>query len=63
MGDEASSDVAAFYTKRALDGPHSSYNALVAYSEELERVHNTLQQMEDDYRRAEGDNAALWGRA
>ena len=63
LGDEASSDVAAFYTQRAMDGPHSSYKALVAYSEELERVHNTLQHMEDTYRRNEGDIAGRLGRA
>jgi hypothetical protein len=43
----------------STDGP---YAALVAYEAELLRVRDTLQQMEDEYRRAEGDNAELWGR-
>ena len=62
LGDEVSDEVAAHYTHRALDGPESSYGALVAYRDELTRIHDTLQQMEDDYRRTEGDNAAVWGR-
>lgn len=62
LGDETSAEVAVHYTRRSLDGPDSSYQALVAYRDELTRIHDTLQRMEDDYRRAEGDNADLWGR-
>jgi cytochrome c553 len=62
LGDETSQEVAAHYSSRAMDGPQSSYESLVSYRDELGRVHDTLQQMEDDYRRTEGDNAALWGR-
>ena len=62
LGDETSADTAAHYTQQALDGPNSSYQSLVAYRDELSRVLQTLQQMEDDYRHREGDNAALWGR-
>ena len=61
LGDEASNEVAAHYTRRAMDAPDSSYQALVAYHAELRRIHDTLQQMEDHYLRTEGDNAALWG--
>jgi hypothetical protein len=62
LGDEVSREVAAHYTLRAMNGPESSYQSLVAYRDEVARVHDTLQRMEDDYRRTEGDNAALWGR-
>ena len=62
LGDETSEVVVTHYNLRALAGPESSHQALVAYHAELRRVHDTLQQMEDDYRRREGDNAALWGR-
>ena len=62
LGDEASHEVAAHYMERAMNGPESSYQALVAYRDELGRVHDTLHQMEAAYRRTEGDNAALWGR-
>ena len=61
LGDEISADVAAHYTKRAMDDPDSSYQSLQQYRAELTRIHDTLQQMEDDYRRTEGDNAARWG--
>jgi hypothetical protein len=62
LGDEVSMEVAEHYTSRALDGPDSSYQLLVAYRDELTRIHDTLQQMEDHYVQTEGNNAALWGR-
>ena len=62
LGDETSADTAAHYTRRALDGPNSSYQQLIAYRDELSRAMQTLEQIEDHYRRTEGDNAALWGR-
>ena len=62
LGDEVSAEVAAHYTRRAMDDPDSSYQALVAYRDELARVHDTLQRMEDEYRRREGEDAARWGR-
>jgi hypothetical protein len=58
LGDETSRDVAAYYSSRAMDGPQSSYDALVAYRDELGRIHDTLQQMEADYRRDEAQKAA-----
>jgi hypothetical protein len=62
LADEVSHEVAVHYTRRAMDGPASSYKYLVAYRDELARIHDSLQQMEDHYRRTEGDNAATWGR-
>ena len=38
-----------------MDGPQSSYQQLVAYQSELNRVHETFQRMEDEYRRADHD--------
>ncbi len=49
LGDEVSSEVAAHYTDRAVEGPDSSYQALVSYRDELHRVHDTLQRMENEY--------------
>ena len=57
LGDEISKNVAAHYTRRAMDDPDSSYRALHQYRDELRRVHDTLQQMEADYRRTEGATA------
>ena len=62
LGDEASDAVATHYTSRAMNGPESSFQALISYRDELTRIHDTLQQTEDHYRRTEGNNAALWGR-
>ena len=55
LGDEVSSAVANHYMRRALEEPDSSYQALLAYRDELTRIHDTLQRMEDEYRRADHD--------
>jgi len=49
LGDESSLESAIHYTRRAMEAPDSSYNALLAYRNELTRVYNTLQRMEDEY--------------
>ena len=49
LGDETSSEVAAHYTRRAMEAPDSSYRSLQQYRAELSRVHDTLQRMEDQY--------------
>ena len=61
LGDETSNAVATHYNRRAMTDPDSSYNALRQYRDELLRIHDTLQQMEDSYRRGESDEAARWG--
>ena len=62
LGDEESSEVAAHYTQPAMDDPDSSYQALVAYHRELNSVHDTLQRMEDEYRRRDDDASTDFGR-
>jgi hypothetical protein len=62
LGDEISLEVRDFYNRHVMDSTDGPYAALVAYEAELLRVRDTLQQMEDEYRRTEGDNAELWGR-
>jgi hypothetical protein len=57
LGDEVSGAVAYHYTRRALDEPDSSYQALLAYRDELTQVHDTLQRMEDAYHRTDRDSA------
>lgn len=63
LGDEISRHVRDFYNDHVMNSPTGPYAALVAYEAELLRVRDTLQRMEDEYRRTEGDNAELWGRA
>ena len=53
LGDETSTEVAAHYTRRAMEAPDSSYRSLQQYRAELGRVHDTLQRMEDQYRGAD----------
>ena len=57
LGDEASSEVAAHYTRRAMEASDSSYQSLQQYRAELSCVHDTLQRMEDQYRRTDRDAA------
>jgi hypothetical protein len=61
LGDETSSEVAAYYSRRAMDEPTSSYRSLEQYRAELNRIHDTLQRMEDAYRRTDTQAAASYG--
>ena len=63
LGDEISRHVRDFYNHHVMGSSTGPYAALVAYEAELLRVRDTLRRMEDEYRRTEGDNAELWGRA
>jgi hypothetical protein len=62
LGDEISAEVRDFYNRHIMDSTDGPYAALVAYEAELLNVRDSLQRMEDEYRRTEGDNAQLWGR-
>jgi hypothetical protein len=63
LGDPVSETVQTHYNAKVMDAADGPYAAMVAYQAELSRIRDTLQAMEDHYRRTEGDNAALWGRA
>ncbi len=63
LGDEISEEVRQFYNERVMNAADGPYAALIAYQRELTAVRDTLLRMEQDYRRTEGDNAELWGRA
>jgi hypothetical protein len=63
LGDPVSATVKVMYDAHAMNPAGSTLAHLTAYRDELVRVHETLAQMEAEYRRVEGDNAALWGRA
>ncbi len=62
LGDEMSREVQDFYNRQVMDSAHGPYAALVAYHAELVSVRDTLLQTEQEYRRTEGENSALWGR-
>lgn len=62
LGDEISREVRDFYNHHVMDSPHGPYAALVAYHAELVNIRDSLWRTEQEYRRVEGENAALWGR-
>lgn len=61
MTDPVSTTISTNYHRDAMDGPESAYGRLRAYELELTKVIDTLAAMEAEYRRTEGENAALWG--
>jgi hypothetical protein len=63
LGDPVSAKVIGYYHHQVMDAPDGPYAALVAYEAELLKVRDNLQVLEDHYRRTEGENAAMWGRA
>ena len=64
LGDPVSATVKLMYDAHAMStAPGSTLAHLTAYRDELLRVHDTLAEMEAGYRRTEGENATLWGRA
>jgi hypothetical protein len=63
LGDPESARVAAFYNDRVMSAPDGPYHALLRYRDQLASARDQLAATEAEYRRTEGDNAALWGRA
>lgn len=63
LGDETSAAVYEAYNRTVIESPDGPYAAMLAYQAELIRVLDQLRQMEDAYRRTEGDVSELWGRA
>jgi hypothetical protein len=62
LGDSTSAAVASHYNSRVMDAADGPYAAMVALEAELLRIRDSLQLLEDHYRRTEGENVALWGR-
>ena len=63
LGDQISVSLHTYYNTYVMEAPEGPYAVLKAYQAELVRIRDNLQLLEDQYRRTEGDNAALWGRA
>lgn len=61
LADSESERTMNHYNARVMDSPDGPYAALRAYEVELRGVRDTLAQIEDAYRRTEGDNVELWG--
>jgi hypothetical protein len=63
LGDESSQQARLDYNQQIMQAADGPYAALVAYHGRLQDVRDQLARAEAAYRRAEGDNAELWGRA
>jgi hypothetical protein len=62
LGDQVSDETRAHYNTRVMEAPDGPLAALLAYQAELTRIHDTLQVMENQYLRAEGEIAGGLGR-
>lgn len=62
MGDRVSEETRVHYNAAVMESKDGALAALFAYQAELTRIRNSIQAMEDHYRRTEGENVALWGR-
>jgi hypothetical protein len=62
MGDPVSESVRVDYNSVVMGPKDSLYAAMVGYEAELTRIHQSLQLMEEHYRRTEGEEAARWAR-
>jgi hypothetical protein len=63
LGDPVSAQVVDYYNRQVMEAAEGPYAALRAYQAEMVKVRDNLLVLEEHYRRTEGDNAALWGRA
>jgi uncharacterized protein YukE len=63
LGDAVSQVVQEYYNQQVMGSPEGPLAAMTAYEAELRRAAEQLKHMEEHYRRTEGDNAALWGKA
>lgn len=63
LGDPISLAVTRLYNGRFATGSGgSAVDRLAAYQDQLVRIRDALTEMEDRYRRTEGENSDLWGR-
>jgi hypothetical protein len=62
LGDPVSLSAQLHYNRVVMESADGPYAAMVAYADELIRIRDSLQQMEDSYLRADGDIAGDLGR-
>jgi hypothetical protein len=62
LGDPTSASVLAHYQQRVVEAADGPLAAMRAYEAELVRIRDTLQVMEDQYLRADGEIAGGLGR-
>lgn len=62
LGDPISSSAQIHYNTVVMESTDGAYSAMVAYGDELIRIRNSIQAMEDNYLRTDGDIAGDLGR-
>lgn len=63
LGDDDSIGLREFYNSQVMLSEHGPFSALVKYRDLLQHIHDQLAASEAEYRRVEGENSDLWGRA
>ncbi len=63
IDDEHSDGLRTFYNARVMGADDGPYSALLKYRDLLRAIHDQLASAEAEYRRVEGENSDLWGRA
>lgn len=63
LGDDDSQGLREFYNEQVMRSPDGPFSAMVKYGAMLKDIHDQLLAAETEYRRVEGENSQLWGRA
>jgi uncharacterized protein YukE len=63
MGDPGSEHLRTYYNANVMEAPDGPFQAMNKYLDTLHAIRDQLAAAEAEYRRVEGDNADLWGRA
>jgi hypothetical protein len=63
MGDSESYRMWRSYNEKVMTAADGPYQAMLAYELQLTAARDRLAEIEDAYRRTEGENSDLWGRA
>jgi len=63
LGDPSSEDLRTFYNANVMDAPDGPFQAMTKYRDTLRAIRDQLAAAEAEYRRVEGENSDLWGRA
>lgn len=63
LGDSESHRVWRIYNDQVMSASDGPFAAMIAYRDQLQAARDRLAEIESEYIRTEGDNAALWGRA
>lgn len=61
-GDSVSHRMYQLYNDKVMSAADGPYRAMLAYEQQLAAARDRLAEIEDNYRRTEGENSDLWGR-